>query len=100
MIDPDCLYIVNEVDRPDARHVAYRISPRRLRYTEIEWQPMALTKRSTPLADFGFTFREIPMGLLCCQTEKSRAKYPDGKTRPWQGDPVFIVWSRKVEAIK
>ena len=101
MIEPHRLYIVNDVDRPDKRHIAYRVTPRRLRYIEIDWPPMSfIVNRATPLADFGFSFQEIPMGLLCTLTTQSRAKYHDGKTRDWQGDPVLVLLNRKVEAIK
>ena len=99
MIEPHRLYIVNEVDRPDKPHIAYRVTPRRLRYIEINWPPMALTDRATPLADFGFSFQETPMGLLCTIVTESRAKYPDGKTREWQGEYVFILLNRKVEEL-
>lgn len=99
MIDPDRLYIVNEVDRPDQRHVAYLVNGK-LSYLEIEWYPMALTERATPLADFGFSFEQVGHGVLCTIVRDSTATYPDGTRRQWQGAFGFVLLNRHAEAIK
>lgn len=98
MIKPDRLYIVNCVDRPDPRHVA-ELRGTKLHYIAIAWPPMPLTVWATPLADFGFVFQQTKRGLLCMMPTdtSSRAKYPNGELRGWQGERAFIVKPDAIE---
>lgn len=101
MIKPENLYIVNSVDRPDPRHVAHLFRGK-LRYIAIEWEPMDFTKSATLLADFGFEFKRTAEGLVCMLPPgaKSKAKYPDGTRREWQGAQAFLVRTGEVEVIE
>ena len=93
-MNPKNLFIVNTVDRPDARHIAELQSDGKLHYLHPElrpWPPMP-PERATPLRDFGFTFSTLSNGKIwCVLTHETTAKYPDGARREWQGEPVFAL---------
>lgn len=99
-MNPDRLYIVNDVDRPDPQHIA-ELRGTKLHYIAIEWPPMAFTVWTTPLADFGFVFRQTERGLLCLlpTDTSSNARYPSGERRGWQGARAFLVRAGEVEVV-
>lgn len=46
---------------------------------------------ATPLEDFGIKVEFIGNCLEGSKTEKSKAKYSDGKPREWQGQTKFSI---------
>ena len=89
------LYIVNRVDRPDARHVArerggklYYVHPD-LRNVKT-YHGMSM-QDATPLEDFGVLYAVRNGKITAEQLTFSGATYSDGKPRQWQGEKFFTI---------
>jgi hypothetical protein len=86
------LFIVNDFDRPDHKHLTIRKEDGLLYYVHPEmekWKGMSVD-RATPLEDFGVTCH-VELGILhgILTDESSRATYRDGRPRRWQGPERF-----------
>lgn len=92
------LFIVNEIDRPDERHVVQRIGPNQYKYIHPDlenWRMMERDDGATSLADFGiewvFFERNGVTHISCWVRTFSKATYKDGKPRHWQGSERFYL---------
>lgn len=90
-------YIVNDIDRPCERLVAVELDGK-LNYLDRSlrrYDSMGMGK-ATPMEDFGFTVTEKDSMVTFEMTSHSRATYPDGRIRQWQGNermftlPIFM----------
>jgi hypothetical protein len=90
-------FIVNEIDRPDDKHVAQLVNEK-LYYMSRETNPEMKefdgmeTDQATPIEDFGFAVAE--QGLLVYFIQDislCHAKYSDGTNRTWQGIDQFAL---------
>jgi hypothetical protein len=94
-------YIINDVDRPDQRHVCQTINKDNLEYIHHDlknWNadigyPFTLTynKQATNLLTFGFDITIKKGKAEFTKVRSSRAKYKDGTHRPWQGSTIFTL---------
>ncbi len=99
------LIIINDCDRPSAELVAivtaakdglygwrYINDEKRLKNYGCQ-RPESTLKLATKLEDFGVTLVLDEMQYWCIVTGEYVAKYPDGKSRKWQGyvEDVFTV---------
>lgn len=99
------LYIVNDFDRPEAKHLAARRKDGKFYYVhpflrdKKEFHGMT-PKRPVPLDDFGFAYK-LEDGVITGHAVKaSTATYEDGKLRQWQGGPAFeFKFKRKNQPI-
>ena len=98
------LFIVNDFDRPDHRHLTIRNEDGLLYYIHPElekWKGMSVTT-ATPLEAFGI-MHTIEGDLITGELlHPSVATYRDGRPRKWQG-PIkfsFIMNKRFNEYIK
>lgn len=95
---PPCsaFYIVNGFDRPCERLIAERRADGLLYYVHPELRDQKSyhgmsAEEAVPVADFGIQL-SIEDGILQgIQTCDSRAIYPDGRARRWQGSSRFRV---------
>lgn len=95
---PPCsaFYIVNGFDRPCERLIAERRADGLLYYVHPELRDQKSyhgmsAEESVPVADFGIQL-SIEDGMLHgIQIYDSRAIYPDGRGRRWQGSSRFRV---------
>ena len=85
-------FVANSFDKPDAKFITELAPDGFLYYIHPElrekWKNQGLTLHSeaTPLEDFGMEVT-IKDGVFYCHFEnESKAKYPDGKPRFWQGE--------------
>jgi hypothetical protein len=84
-------YIINEFDCPDMLRIVVCISASgKCRYLSIRenrrWPyAMQLSERSTPLEDFGMQLTIEGATFCVSKVGESKALYPDGSTRRWQG---------------
>lgn len=87
-------YIINDIDRPDEKHVAQILDNQidRAEYLSHElrdWGELTVTDKSANIIDFGFdiTFKN---GIASFEkTGESVATYEDGSHRAWQGSTRF-----------
>lgn len=98
--DTPCLGILNEADaphqnmvvavtgKPDKYRWAYVVPRERGNAENFHFEPTLFT----PLRDFGIVSTMSPDGKLALQQiTVSRAVYPNGQTRRWQGAPEIKV---------
>jgi hypothetical protein len=85
-------FILNDIDRPDKRHVAYKRPDGRFNYLDRSlWQfDGMIATHPTPIEDFGFNVVEVPPVVSFVKFHKGGAQYQDGTTRDWQGDEDFF----------
>ena len=88
------LFIVNDFDRPDERHIAEQRPDGKFYYVHPDLRDIKdywgmTPDRPTPLEDFGI--RTISrLGVLTgALTDRSIATYRDGRPRKWQGSSPF-----------
>ncbi len=86
------LFIVNDYDRPDHRHITIQKADGLLYYLHPDlerWKGMNVT-RPTPVEDFGIQCH-VELGILhgVLVDELARATYRDGRPRRWQGPVRF-----------
>jgi hypothetical protein len=86
-------YIINGSDCPDMLRIVVCISKTgKCRYLSIcknrRWHVMQLSKRSTPLEDFGMQITIEGATFCVSKVGESKALYPSGATRRWQGDVI------------
>lgn len=93
------LYIINNTDCPDEKHLVYELPDgsgkylsKRLRSEEYHFSKEQMAF-ATSLDTFGFTMSisDTTGKINCVQTRRSKAKYTDGKFRPWQGREFFAI---------
>jgi hypothetical protein len=91
------LFIVNDFDRPDHKHLTIRKEDGLLYYIHPElekWKGMSVTT-ATPLEAFGITCHyehDVLHGVL---DGGPTATYRDGRPRRWQGQPRFSFTMNK-----
>ena len=100
-MDATNFYIVNDVDRPDARHVVQVVNEttRECEYLHEDlrdWGTMVLPDDAATLADFGFRVKIVGNTAKFRKCLGSVAKYKDGKSRPWQGENYFELKLKEV----
>ena len=86
-------YIVNDVDRPEQRHVTI-LRDGKLHYVHPElskWGGMSMRDESTSMQDFGFTVTEAGGFVTFVLNNECVAKYRDGTSRKWQGCTNFTI---------
>ncbi len=76
--------IINEIDRPDKRHIVDRETGKYLEPSLSEYSFKDF-ERATPIIKFGFSFRD---GEFILERE-SIAEYSEGRKRKWQGEKRF-----------
>lgn len=84
-------FIVNDVDKPYPRLVAYETHEGKLNYFDrtLKGYDVLPKDRATPIEQFGFV---VTVGQNVVFFEKSyeeTAEYRDGRPRKWQGDDRF-----------
>lgn len=82
--------IVNDVDRPDERHVA-QVLDGKAYYIHPDlkhWHALDI-HNGTDLKAFGFSFQYNSNDITFVKTKKETATYANGKLRLWQGSPTF-----------
>ena len=90
-------YIINEVDRPYARHVCELVNEglcymsRSTNPSMASYDGMSVRPDSTPVEDFGFTIEDHGDQIAFTKTSDSKATYKDGKPRDWQGERYFTL---------
>lgn len=87
-------YILNEFDRPSARHIAEKRADGKFYYVhptlcDIKDYHGMTPANPTPLADFGIEWTTKDGLLVGERVYESTATYADGRIRPWQDDPTF-----------
>lgn len=87
-------YIVNTTDRPDRKHVVQLVDKdkKTVEYISEElrnWGQLTLTSRSTNVKDFGFDIKVKSGIAIFTRSGPSKARYPDGSHRSWQGAQEF-----------
>lgn len=95
-IETNKLYIVNDFDRPDERHIAAMREDGKLYYIhpylrDVECYKGMSAKEATPVINFGIDLSIADNLLHGVESQKSIAQYSDGRTRRWQGDKEFWV---------
>ena len=103
-MDASDFYIVNDVDRPEARHVVQATGDgRECEYLHEElrdWGTMTLSEDAATLADFGFRVKIEHGQAHFRKYLGSFAKYKDGRTRLWQGESYFVLRLKETEDVK
>lgn len=91
-------YILNNVDRPDPKHVVQSISETELVYISEElkgWEDrfgnFSFCSETTNLTQFGFAIEIIDDKAVFIKTKPSTAKYSNGSRRLWQGEDKFVL---------
>ncbi len=90
-------YIVNDLDRPDAQHVAQIINedfPIELEYLHPDlrdWGKLRYQNQSTNVEHFGFTIDIEENQATFRKIRESVAVYKDGLLRSWQGASEFTL---------
>lgn len=87
-------YILNDVDRPDARHVIQIVDDHAeyLHEDLRDWGDLRLpNESSSDLELFGFDVAIVGGFAHFTQVKESSATYQDGKPRKWQGNKEFIL---------
>ena len=106
-------YIVNDVDRPDERHVVERFIGRKGAYIHPDlrkWNDnngyFQIVSGCTNIKDFGFSIEIIKNTntgikdrVTFNKTGPSTATYKDGRKRPWQGKNSFSLLPYGVPAL-
>lgn len=88
--------IVNDVDKPQRRHVAELVNGKFYYMARAE-DPYLKQFDGYPLEhpawmeDFGFTIQETSERTLFIMESESKAVYRDGKPRYWQGELCFSL---------
>lgn len=91
-------YILNNIDKPEPRHVAQSISKTELVYIHEElrnWESrygaFNFREETTNMQDFGFDIEIIDDMAVFVKVKSSEAKYTDGGNRHWQGEYNFVL---------
>ncbi len=91
-------YIVNDVDRPDDRHVAQFVKDDELEYLHPDlrdWGRLDLEESHATLDEFGFNVVIKEGEATFKKVRESIARYRDGKKRNWQGEYNFTLHVKK-----
>lgn len=88
-------FIINDVDRPERRHVMLMSKyDGRLLYMHPElhdWGRMEVQPETTTMEEFGFHVSLQGDTAIFSQINKSLARYKDGSPRMWQDVKVFSL---------
>lgn len=91
-------FIINDIDRPYARHIVERFSDQKATYIHpelINWNEnngfFQITDECTDVEDFGLSIDIHRDKVTFRQTGPSTATYRDGKPRHWQGESSFSL---------